>query len=266
MKKLFLCLLCLAVLSGFVASNVGGESEAYGFSAAPTPEKDKDPKPFLSFCPKTKIYGKLNDCLKCHVAPTMELKDTHPFGYLTLPPNSEIVFPEGKPVLRYYLDGINDDQVRQFFDWLTWHPEFKHIWIEVDSWGGSVFRSKAILAYMDAFKSHGGIIDTFVNAKAASAGLIIFLNGTKGRRFTTEYSHLMWHELWQFKFWSVDTPSSLEDEAKVLREFMDVQNEWIAARCKLTKKELDALVYKKELWCNGKEAVEKYGFADKLIK
>lgn len=264
MKKLFLSLVCLVAALGFVAFNTWGNADA--FTPYVASEKDKDPKPSLSFCPETKIYGTLKDCLQCHIAPTMELKDTHPFSYLNLPSNTEIIFIEGKPILRYYLSGISDNIARAVFDWLTWHPEFKHIRIEVDSWGGAMFSTKAIIAYMDAFKLRGGIIDTIVNAKAASAGLIIFLNGSKGRRFITSYAHLMWHELWTFKLWSVDTPSSLEDEAKVLRTFMDVQNEWIAARSKLTKKEIDKLVYKKELWITGTEAVEKYGFADKLIK
>jgi ATP-dependent protease ClpP protease subunit len=161
---------------------------------------------------------------------------------------------------------IDADLMRDFFDYISWHPAIKYLIFEIDSWGGSMFDSKTIIGYMDEFKAKGGIIETVVKGKSASAAFIIFVNGTKGYRKISPTAHLMWHELWQFKFWSVDTPSSLEDEAKTLRFFMDVQNKWLSERCNLTKKELDALVHKKELWCDGLQAVNKYGFADKLIE
>jgi ATP-dependent protease ClpP protease subunit len=153
-----------------------------------------------------------------------------------------------------------------FFNYLTWHPKIKHIRLEIDSYGGAMWGMKSIIGFMDEFKANGGTIETVVRAKAFSAGFAIFLNGTKGQRYVSNTAHLMWHEVLSAKLFSIETPASSEDEALMLRHFQDTMNAWIASKSKLTKKQVDEMVHKKELWCNGKEAVKKYGFADKLIQ
>ena len=50
-----------------------------------------------------------------------------------------------------------------------------------------------------------------------------------------------------------------------MRHIQDTIQGWVAERCKLTKEELDDRVHKKDFWCNGTEAVNEYGFADKLM-
>ena len=72
----------------------------------------------------------------------------------------------------------------------------------------------------------------------------------------------MWHELLSFEmFGKVSTPSDKEEEARVLRFLQDTRNEWLSQHCKLTKKELDEKIRKREFWMTGEQAIE-YGFAD----
>ena len=77
-------------------------------------------------------------------------------------------------------------------------------------------------------------------------------------------AELMWHELQALEGFGVTSPSSKEDEARVLRHLQDTANGWLAEVSDLTKQEIDDMVSYKEFWLTGTEAV-KYGFADGLL-
>lgn len=117
---------------------------------------------------------------------------------------------------------------------------------------------------MQDWQDSGGVIETRVNGFAASAGFLIFVARSKGHRLVGKQSDLMWHELISFKMFDVSSPSDKEEEGRVLRHLQNIRNDWLATRGKLSKKEIDDLVHKREFWMSGKQAVD-YGFADKFI-
>ena len=114
---------------------------------------------------------------------------------------------------------------------------------------------------MEYWKSHGMIIETRVHGFAASAGFILFVNGTPYHRFASATAELMWHELYTFEFFKVSRPSDVEDDAIILRHLQDTANNFLAERSILTAEQWDEKVFKQEFWCNGKEALE-YGLSD----
>lgn len=210
-----------------------------------------------SICPTTLMK---TDCLSCHVRPDWKLKEAHPNRIYDLPAGTNLV--GGK--LYFYLTRIQDYRVRALYEWLQWHQDIKHVVIEVQSPGGSVFAAKRIVGIMNQMKKEGYIVETHVNGFAASAGFVIFVAGSKGYRLVSPEAELMWHELRTFKFFDVSGPADKEDEADVLRHLQDTQNEWLASRSNMTKEEIDSAIRKKELWLNGAQAVEK-GFADGFL-
>ena len=212
---------------------------------------DKDKSPCV------KGYKDENKCSSCHTTPNNKLKEAsqdEEYDY----PNFNIKIRDG--IGYYSLKDIESKEVWTFFDYLK-HHKINEAVIEIMSPGGSLFDAWTIVSYMNKFE---GTVETRVRSWAASAGCLIFVGGDIGKRFVDETAMLMWHELWTFKFLAIDTPSSTEDEAKVLRKLQDNTNEWLAARTKLSKDAIDEKVSRKEFWINGKEAVE-YGFADGLI-
>ena len=76
-----------------------------------------------------------------------------------------------------------------------------------------------IISLMDIAKRDGRIVETNVYGFAASGGFLIFASGSKGYRIASPRALLMWHEVWSFKMFSVETPSDKEEEAKTLRFF-----------------------------------------------
>jgi len=215
----------------------------------------KDEKMKVQECPKTKMQEK---CLFCHIIPSFELKEKAPDATFDYPNRSIKII--GK-VGYYYLTDISSGEVRDFFDYISWH-DINHVIIEIQSPGGSLFEAWRIVGIMDYWKAKGYTVETRVHGYAASAGFLIFANGSKGYRFASETCELMWHELSTFKFFDVAGPADKEDEAKVLRHLQTTANTWLAARSKLTADDWDKRIRKKEFWCNGKQAKDEYGLSD----
>lgn len=215
-------------------------------------EMDKRTKP-----PCDKGFKDESKCLSCHTSPSMKLKEASPDEGREYPYNTKV-----RNGIGYYsLGKISSVQVWTFFDYLR-HHNIKKAVIEINSPGGSLFDAWTIFSYMDKFD---GTVETRVRSYAASAGCLIFVGGDIGKRFIEPTAMLMWHELLTFKFLSIETPSSTEDQAKILRKMQDTGNKWLAARTKLTKDKIDEKVKRKEFWITGKEALEEYGFADGFI-
>ena len=221
-------------------------------------EQDKStekPKQIVQQCPKTKMT---ESCLNCHIAPSFKLKEEAPDATLDYPTFFMRVLND---VAYLTITDIDDAQVYKFFDYISWHPQVKHIVLELFSPGGSMFRAWRIVGIMDLYKSKGYIVETRTHGFAASAGFLIFANGSKGYRFATPTAEMMWHELISFKMFDVSGPADKEDEAKVLRHLQDTANNWLVSRSNLDKTEWDSKIRKKEFWMNGKQAVA-YGVAD----
>jgi len=218
-----------------------------GFSAQDTDKPS-------TLCPKTKMK---ESCFACHSTPHFTIKEGNADEGRTYPIlNMKVRGDTGY----YLLEDINPDQVEKFLEYLNLHNISKAV-INIHSPGGSLFDAWRIISMFNEFE---GTVETRVRGFAASAGCMVFLAGDKGLRKISKTAMLMWHELWTFKMFAVDSPSSTEDEAKILRQIQDTANDWLAERTGMTKKEIDEKVKRKEFWMNGREAVE-FGFADGFI-
>lgn len=219
-------------------------------------EKDmEEPK---SICPVTKISD--NDkCLNCHVAPDFGLKEGNPERYLDLPAGTKII--DGKPYFK--IEGIFSDYIQDFFNYVYWHPEYRHVVLEIHSPGGSLLDAWKIIGLMDQAKKRGIVVETRCYGFAASAGFIIFINGDFDFRYVNKTAEFMWHELWSLSFLKLETPSKKEDEAKVMRHLQDTVHNWLITRCtkSITKEEVDAWVRHKDYWLNGADMIT-MGFAE----
>jgi len=219
---------------------------------------DKPAKPVFQQCPKTKMT---ESCLDCHVKGTFRIKETRPDAHLSYPrPNMKIMGWDSVQYGYFLLSNIDDDAIKEFFDYLAEHKITKAV-IEIQSPGGSLFAAQRIISLIEQWRASGGIIETRVTGFAASAGFLIFAAGDLGKRFVCSEAALMWHELMTFKMFSIETPSDQEEQSRVLRQLQDVRNEWLATRGNLTKEEIDAKIKKKEFWMSGEQAM-KFGFAD----
>jgi len=208
-----------------------------------------------------------DSCLVCHTLNSegkFVLKEVASDGWRTYPTRSMKIMQEGDNNVGFFLlEGIDDDGIKAYFEYLHRYKIKKAI-IEIQSPGGSLFSAWRIVGLMRAWESKGLIIETRCHGFAASAGFLIFASGTKGHRFVNEQSELMWHELLTFKMFSLDTPSSTEEEARILRHLQDTGNTWLAKCSNLTKEEIDKKIHKCEFWMNGKQALE-FGFADGFL-
>ena len=217
-------------------------------------DKDKD----SGKCPKTLMQ---KDCFTCHVAGDFRVKETAPDAHLVYPvANMKLLDGVGY----FFMTYVDSDFIKSFFSYLDLHKVRKAI-IEIHSSGGPLFEGQRIVGLIRDWQSSGGKVTTKLYAKGFSAGFLVFISGDV--RLVDRYGELMWHEIQSssgFGF-TVTTPSGTEQEGKILRHLQDVLHEYLAARCNLTKEEIDQKVNRRqEWWMSGKMAVE-YGFADGFI-
>jgi ATP-dependent Clp protease protease subunit len=253
MKKLLIIFVVLVFAFGVACAEPGvGGVEA----------EDKKPK---SICTETRVTGGLSDCMECHIAPGWGIKKSAPYAEYkdSLPSKTVIIDRDGKPIVRYYLTHISDYDINEVCDWLSWNPQFKHLMIEIQSPGGSLFAAQRISALLDGLKAQGITIETRCNGFAASAGFYILVSGSKGHRYAARDAQLMWHELISFKMFDISSPADKEDEANVLRHLQDTANGRISRLTGVPAEELDSLTRKKEMWLNGAQSFE-LGFVDHL--
>lgn len=216
------------------------------------PPESETPK---NICPKTQR----TDCKTCHVPPDNALKEKDPNASRDLPLFFDMrIIDDGKTAW-LLITNIDAGRVEKFFNYVSWHPEITKCVIEINSGGGSLFGAARIVGMMDVQKQRGMLIETRCYGIAASAGFMIFVNGSK--RYASEACQLMWHELITFSMFKISRPADIEDEAVVLRHIQDTMCLYLAKRSKLTKKEWKDLVFKKEFWVNGSQAI-KYGLSD----
>lgn len=230
----------------------------YGTSLYP------DKTPVVQQCPVCKMT---ESCLLCHTLNSdgkFALKEVPLDTWRTYPSRSMKIIKENENDIGYFLlESIDDDGIKAFFEYLNRYNIKKAI-IEIQSPGGSLFSAWRVVGLMRTWESKGLTIETRCHGFAASAGFLIFASGTKGHRFVNEQSELMWHELLTFKMFSLDSPSSTEEEARILRHLQDTGNTWLAKCSNLTKEELDKKIHKCEFWMNGQQAVD-FGFADGFL-
>jgi len=250
------------MLLSFLLSPIVVFSQGAGDAYLYTKEKEKEKS--TTYCPKT-LINDMNKCLYCHTTPSFKLKEATPDETRVYPNIFTKIIPEGANAVGYFLLGeIDSRPVKEYFDYLTSHNIDKAI-VEIHSPGGSLLDAWRIVGIMQAWEraKPNRIIETRCYGFAASAGFLTFVSGTMGHRFVSETAEMMWHELWSFSLFKLETPSDSEESARVLRHLQDTANIWIASRGNLTKEEMDAKIKKREYWIRGSEAIQ-LGFADGL--
>jgi len=226
--------------------------------------QDKDKPPPKVQCPKTTMQ---EDCLKCHVIGNFKVRETRPDAHLSYPNSRTKIINIGdeKKQGYFFLTNILADEVKEFFDYLREH-KIKNAVIEINSPGGGLFEGLRIVSLMTQWQAEGNTVETRCLSFAASAGFLVFVAGDKGKRFISPEAQLMWHELWTLKMFSLETPSSTEEQSRILRHLQDTLNHWLVNRGKLSKPDLDEKIRGiKELWMSGQQAKEVFGFADGYI-
>jgi len=213
-------------------------------------------KPLTSICPKTLMK---NDCMNCHAYPDMSLIEKEPDAQRKYPYAADMSTTDDGKTAVIVISNIQSTQIEEFFKYVAWHPEITKCVFEIMSPGGSLFEAWRIVGLMELWKSRGMLIETRCHGFAASAGFIIFINGSN--RLASKTAEFMWHELYTFAMFKVSRPSDTMDEAIVLRHLQDTASRFLSKRSKLSAKQWDEKVHKKEFWCNGEQAI-KFGISD----
>jgi ATP-dependent protease ClpP protease subunit len=175
-------------------------------------------------------------------------------------PNT-VSFVDG--TLYIYLKWVDYADLMELFNQIQ-ILSYKKITVDLFSFGGSVFDALAIVAMFEDQQRMGKIVEIRARGIVASAGLIIMMSGSPGYRYIDRLSWVMFHEMQSFKFFSVESVSDQEEQARISRRIQDQINKYVTAKTKVTPEKLSDLIKKKELWCDADEAV-KYGFADRII-
>lgn len=252
-------ILVLGVILFFLpVTGVAEYTDNYEFEPAAAQTEPEIEKGGICSNPKVNIKGELSECLLCHTTPSFKVKEPRPDEGRQYPTSVDMKVKGDTGY--YFLTNISPWEIELFLEYLELHNIKKAV-INIHSPGGSLFDAWRVVSMFAEFT---GTVETRVRGFAASAGCMVFLAGDKGHRKVSRTAMLMWHELLTFKFLAVASPSSTEDEAKILRKIQDTTNDWLAERTGMTKEEIDKKVRYKEFWMNGKEAVE-LGFADGFI-
>lgn len=261
-----LAMLWLFLFCGAAEPDGPGDYEAYTSSGSTKDIDKKDLKgwPTKGICPRTGIVGDVLDCMKCH-AHNWRLKEVNPHEIFSYPNDkTKIVDEIGYFTITDTIGLLEANQFKESLEYFTRH-KISHIVIELYSPGGSMFSGLRLVGLMERWQAihKSRIIETRCYGYAASAAFIIMTSGTEGYRYVSPVCQLMWHELIEFKMFSIETPSDKEEAARILRHFQDTMNTYLASCTnKMTKEDIDEKVKKKEFWMSGKQAVEIYGFAD----
>lgn len=134
----------------------------------------------------------------------------------------------------------------------------KHLTLLVSSWGGSVYAAFALTDVMDGSRLP---VHTVGLGMIASAGLMIFMAGTKGKRILTPQVEILSHQYSNVEF-------GKEHELIASRRANDLTSERILMHYMkhtgLTEKEIRKnLLPPEDVWLSAKEA-KKYGLCDKI--
>jgi ATP-dependent protease ClpP protease subunit len=182
-----------------------------------------------------------------------------------MPGAIDAIYREGDDIVVYTkISGVSPAVFRNVADYLRWHPEIKKFVVELHTGGGSIMDAWRAVGIIKEMQASEIIVEMRVYGLSASAGVILMVAGDIGHRFVNSNAEIMIHKIWTFKMFALDTPDTAEDEAATLRHFQENINQFILSRSKMTKKELDECIFKKDFWMTGARAVE-LGLADGFI-
>ena len=236
--------------------------------AETTPEKEEQPMPM---CPATKMADK-NSCMNCHAMlrnpdgkPYFGLKELEPDANYTEKPHVLDIIMENDQLVGYVeINGTNSTSVKRAAQYLFWHPEIKKCIIAIHSGGGSVMDGWKTVGHIMQMQQYGIVVETRVLGISASAAVFIMVAGDIGHRYVNPHAELMIHKVMTFSMFDMKTPDSSHDQTETLKHFQANINEWIVSRSKMTLKQLEECMFKRDYWFNGKKAVE-FGLADHFV-
>ena len=261
MKRLIVVLSILLFASTSFAQGPGYEAKIIN----PIEKVDDGGK-----CPITKVVGKVNDCITCHVLTTKDgkaewkIKESEPFSEFNTPYATKFKVIDGEVVGWYDFQSIEAGRVRKAIEYYKRHG-IKKLIFNISSWGGSAFDGYAIVNLFDAERTdpNGIEIITQVQSYAMSAGFLAWVAGHK--RYASPMAVLMWHQVSYTTFLAKVTPAGSEETAKMMRGWQLTADSYISSRSGVDLKRIQQETAHKDWYMSGAEAVE-MGFGDELIK
>lgn len=160
-----------------------------------------------------------------------------------------------------YLDGEIDDQVAREIVELLLKMDMvnnKDITMYINSPGGSISAGFCIYDAMNLIKSD---VRTICIGRAASMGCILLINGAKGKRYCTQHSEVMLHEVSGGAFGKV---SEVENHLEHSKNLNTKLRKIIVDKTKLSFRELKLDTTNKDRWYTAKESLAK-GIVDRIL-
>jgi len=192
---------------------------------------------------KAKVIGLVLCLLLVAAVSSAQVFETEPLPYPVAPPDYSYFIGFGNTGY-YLLTGSVIGEFSRFVKATYFFGRYgiKHIVIYLNSPGGSFFDGLSFAQLMLELQS----------------------KGSPGHRWIADCSFVMVHELLVSKFFSTQSVSEVEKEAKVMRKIQNAMIQMLASRIKLSPEELKKRCAE-ETWISAQQAIE-WGFADHLIK
>jgi ATP-dependent Clp protease protease subunit len=183
-----------------------------------------------------------------------------------VPPQIPIMLPQSDFMSRsriiYFASDFTDTAARGVVErLLSFNAEstMDDIILIIDSQGGSLNSYLAI--YDTMTKLIHCDVATVCLGQAMSAGQMLLMSGTKGKRFITENSKVLVHQL---SSGTVGKLSEMEKHLSYAQELGKIMKELIVKHTKITKKELDVMM-RSDTFLDANDAL-KFGIVDHIIK
>jgi len=162
----------------------------------------------------------------------------------------------------YYLYGeVNEEMTKNFIPKLLEFEQSdfnRDIVVYVDSYGGEIH---SFVTIHDMINLCNCDVATVCVGKAMSAGAMLLLSGQKGKRFITENSNVMIHQLLSG---CCNNMKELEAHTNYNKELQNMIEKIILKNTKIKKTELKEMMTVSK-FMSAKEAL-KYGIVDYIIK
>ena len=160
----------------------------------------------------------------------------------------------------YMRGDFNEDKVQEIIQKmleLECDCPKKDILLYIDSDGGYV---DSFIAIHDVIKMLRCDVATFCIGKAMSAGQLLLMSGTKGKRFISSNSRVMLHQLGGFTWGKL---SDMESDIREDRRLQKILNSLILRYTNIKKKDLKKYM-RKDSFFSAKKSV-KLGLADSIV-
>lgn len=136
------------------------------------------------------------------------------------------------------------------------------ILIMVSSPGGLVLPGLALYDEIRHTRSQGIEVVMRVSGHAASMAVIVLQAATTREAYPS--SRLLIHEISQFKFFSDDKTSDLEEQVEEMKKLQAVLLGILSERTGKPREEIDKLIWKRDIWFSAQEALE-FGLIDRIV-